>query len=189
MTRKQIRQRSIPAWAGKPLCHARQIINQTVYPRVGGETFPPRPRDSAAPGLSPRGRGNLRNPQSSATLVRSIPAWAGKPAPRRTVYRLCWVYPRVGGETPIAALPRADSGGLSPRGRGNRLGPTDRLQRDGSIPAWAGKPHPPSPRTACSTVYPRVGGETRTGIRGQSTSSGLSPRGRGNLVQWIIRLG
>ena len=53
-------------------------------------------------------------------MVRSIPAWAGKPP--------CWerrglvptVYPRVGGETRCESSDMLNSAGLSPRGRGNQ---------------------------------------------------------------------
>ena len=161
-----------------------------VYPRVGGETL-------------------QRSRRAVARLVlRSIPAWAGKPAPPHADRRV------------------RPSAGLSPRGRGNHgKEPDDRMADVGSIPAWAGKPSRVSipsgapygsipamkpsagpdyqrrrwvyPRVGGETwalggrscrrdppmVYPRVGGET-----GQfddcnkpvADISGLSPRGRGN---------
>ena len=52
--------RSIPAWAGKPPCIARQRFQQWVYPRVGGETHMIIVMWRDRGGLSPRGRGNHR---------------------------------------------------------------------------------------------------------------------------------
>ena len=50
------------------------------------------------------------------------------------------VYPRVGGETDAAIRARVQEMGLSPRGRGNPQHGGGFGRRDGSIPAWAGKP-------------------------------------------------
>ena len=50
--------------------------------------------------------------------------------------------------------------GLSPRGRGNRVGPLSGACNDGSIPAWAGKPWKDAVDALAFRVYPRVGGET-----------------------------
>ena len=50
------------------------------------------------------------------------------------------VYPRVGGETAGMPTDTLRIHGLSPRGRGNQQLDPARPGRDGSIPAWAGKP-------------------------------------------------
>ena len=121
---------SIPAWAGEPPTYS-PVGTQplmTVYPRVGGGTQKLISYPDVAIGLSPRGRGNpamathaqrvhprvgggttiYSQSRTGASLTRSIPAWAGEP-----------------------------SGGLSPRGRGNRRRPGASFR---SIPAWAGEP-------------------------------------------------
>ena len=173
--------RSIPAWAGKPArpCACRR--RPRVYPRVGGETYGAVGGRRPETGLSPRGRGNLARAQHAAGDVGSIPAWAGKPpgAPRPSRGRR--VYPRVGGETSGMVAPTSRPRGLSPRGRGNHAHRKPRFFPRRSIPAWAGKPRLPSPKTASGTVYPRVGGETLLHHQPRLAVLGLSPRGRGNL--------
>ena len=53
---------SIPAWAGEPLLGRTRTCVGWVYPRVGGGTSHRVARFGPRPGLSPRGRGNLRCP-------------------------------------------------------------------------------------------------------------------------------
>ena len=55
------------------------------------------------------------------------------------------------------------------------------MMRDGSIPAWAGKPKPDGAAVHGCRVYPRVGGETDGACMSDGCIMGLSPRGRGNL--------
>ena len=88
----------------------------------------------------------------------------------------------MGGETPLCFRSAARPRGLSPRGRGNL--PVADVGDAGarSIPAWAGKPGSlPLPAQRLQ-VYPRVGGETTSTFIAFARLSGLSPRGRGNLV-------
>ena len=110
---------SIPAWAGEPGLQGGDVLS--------------------TPGLSPRGRGN-----HDRRCNRSIPVGRGNPLDRRRA-----VYPRVGGGTSfrLLAIKRAwagepCTGGLSPRGRGNRISMIANCRI-----------------TRC-TVYPRVGGGT-----------------------------
>ena len=72
----------------------------------------------------------------------------------------CWVYPRVGGGTMVAACLISVMKGLSPRGRGNRDNRPVRVQAVGSIPAWAGEPEQVKALSDNGQVYPRVGGGT-----------------------------
>ena len=89
----------------------------------------------------------------------------------------------MGGGTAVQDGCRNGVIGLSPRGRGNRVaGGTARYGR-GSIPAWAGEPSPPKVRISPSWVYPRLGGGTVFWRNLVSHDKGLSPRGRGNLLQ------
>ena len=91
--------RSIPAWAGKPISCRDELNHEKVYPRVGGETPAPQHRDAIDAGLSPRGRGNPSYIPGISIALRSIPAWAGKPARSGASASRPEVYPRVGGET------------------------------------------------------------------------------------------
>ena len=117
---------------------------------------------SSRVGLSPRGRGNRYSGQSGFHRWerRSIPAWAGKPALADRTPGLHWVYPRVGWETSPVQVIASPVKGLSPRGRGNRRRAVGNRHRQGSIPAWAGKPASGRVISPASKVYPRVGGET-----------------------------
>ena len=151
-----------------------------VYPRVGGETSPPIPPTLRCLGLSPRGRGNRKHVLTIHLDPGSIPAWAGKPAEPAAPRASARVYPRVGGETAMLDVQCGGNRGLSPRGRGNLPGVGEDLLRQGSIPAWAGKPVALTPPEICTRVYPRVGGETYGAVEGRRTETGLSPRGRGN---------
>ena len=110
----------------------------------------------------------------------SIPAWAGKPDAAGSRSPVSRVYPRVGGETIQARSQMRAGGGLSPRGRGNRLSPTRTSCIEWSIPAWAGKPERRHRDERAAGVYPRVGGETKVEAKTLIQDAGLSPRGRGN---------
>ena len=118
---------------------------------------------------------------SSSIRSGSIPAWAGEPRTSGMKAGRGRVYPRVGGGTVTLAQSWPSCRGLSPRGRGNR-GPANCLALTrGSIPAWAGEPRTWTTNIIKVRVYPRVGGGTANGRRRCRKSSGLSPRGRGNL--------
>ena len=111
-------------------------------------------------GLSPRVRGNL------------FRFWVRCCVPP--------VYPRVCGGTWDCQQSSHSCGGLSPRVRGNLLerGGTRRGLR--SIPACAGEPLCQNRSTPRPMVYPRVCGGTSWLKPGAISSSGLSPRVRGN---------
>ena len=111
--------RSIPAWAGEPSATPAMSGFPPVYPRVGGGTGLARRQMGERQGLSPRGRGNLKQDTYEDHRNRSIPAWAGEPPLRPGVGRRGEVYPRVGGGTIAQWRIGKRAAGLSPRGRGN----------------------------------------------------------------------
>ena len=172
--------RSIPAWAGKPGIYGWLGQFPAVYPRVGGETTRSRKSRRTVDGLSPRGRGNRRTGTGYDGSQWSIPAWAGKPDPRRPTSTSAGVYPRVGGETMLGVVIDGLLRGLSPRGRGNLGTAESGVAYRWSIPAWAGKPSCSRRRSPALRVYPRVGGETKVSSPSTKGTEGLSPRGRGN---------
>ncbi len=132
------------------------------------------------PGLSPRGRGNPISTEAFSLAVRSIPAWAGEPAPGSCWLASARVYPRVGGGTPETLRLILAGQGLSPRGRGNPPMSGTRNSFCRSIPAWAGEPRRQNGNRGGPEVYPRVGGGTLPGRHALCAGRGLSPRGRGN---------
>ena len=172
--------RSIPAWAGKPRPCSRRRWPPRVHPRVGGETAEDPRGGRAQEGPSPRGRGNPPLGTGWALGMRSIPAWAGKPASGLQSVTCLQVHPRVGGETGTGHGRLKLRCGPSPRGRGNRRPFLHAERRHGSIPAWAGKPAAASRRSPPGRVHPRVGGETAFEALLDETAPGPSPRGRGN---------
>ena len=160
----------------------------SVYPRVGGGTTVHDSKPHQQTGLSPRGRGNQVTAAAPGYQRGSIPAWAGEPWIRRNTTLMARVYPRVGGGTPASPLSILPSLGLSPRGRGNLLKPLCLGLVAGSIPAWAGEPRFMIPSRTSKRVYPRVGGGTAERQFNRAEKGGLSPRGRGNLIDKDGRL-
>ena len=73
--------------------------------------------------------------------------------------------------------------GLSPRGRGKPLGISSSAYSLRSIPAWAGETATSISCTAALAVYPRVGGGNEDVILPRTLSRGLSPLGRGKLLE------
>ena len=174
--------RSIPAWAGKPRFSGLSGSVSRVHPRVGGEAVSAEPLLAPITGPSPRGRGSPVRWHLGMGPRGSIPAWAGKPksaSVRSTLHR---VHPRVGGEALWRGCYEETPAGPSPRGRGSPFESAFGSGGLGSIPAWAGKPHPRGRDRLPSRVHPRVGGEAHSADSASSSSSGPSPRGRGSRL-------
>ena len=152
--------RSIPARAGEPLPERRFLVGHEVYPRACGGTQLRRPLVLRQMGLSPRVRGNRSGESSIPWHEGSIPA-------------------RAGG-TPFQVVGILSVKGLSPRVRGNRSAQIFALTPAWSIPARAGEPTCWRPWACLRAVYPRACGGTYSAVRSLSSSSGLSPRVRGN---------
>ena len=89
----------------------------------------------------------------------------------------------MGGATSYVVDEADGVGGLSPRGRGNQVILRSLSKYSRSIPAWAGQPQRRRTPFHSGPVYPRVGGATTAKFRTRSSSSGLSPRGRGNQLR------
>ena len=174
------RTRSIPACAGEPPERNISRAQFTVYPRVCGGTASGSGSGGGARGLSPRVRGNHWWNTIQATPTRSIPACAGEPDNPSPEANRTRVYPRVCGGTMDWTRRAVEALGLSPRVRGNPVGPESARPDNGSIPACAGEPLCHRAIVRQHQVYPRVcGGTVKPG--GMTISvSGLSPRVRGN---------
>ena len=135
-------------------------------------------------GLSPRVRGNLEHACSPPPAGRSIPARAGEPNGVLGGKIFDGVYPRACGGTPPTYPRLSLAQGLSPRVRGNRLIITRTMYCGGSIPARAGEPLTHTRRVFHVAVYPRACGGTAVNVIYSPLKSGLSPRVRGNHVQY-----
>jgi len=157
---RALRSGCIPACAGEPFSHLLKASCSWVHPRVRGGTVRPGPGTQAAPGASPRARGNHPGLQHAAGLPG--------------------VHPRVRGGTVNPTVSAPKPLGASPRARGNLLVVEDRVGRRGCIPACAGEPPRRSATGPGSTVHPRVRGGTKPGNPVTRRSRGASPRARGN---------
>ena len=93
------RRRSIPAYAGEPCINPPDCCGWGVYPRVCGGTCRTSWRIASYRGLSPRMRGNPNRRLHGCGYRRSIPAYAGEPAPGKALAVGDQVYPRVCGGT------------------------------------------------------------------------------------------
>ena len=131
---------SIPACAGEPYGNACRRSCRWVYPRVCGGTMSPKSVGLAAKGLSPRVRGNRRQPGEVEGVKGSIPACAGEPRKLPDSRSDSRVYPRVRGGTRRPVAFDRDAQGLSPRVRGNHASEYHRVLHGRSIPACAGEP-------------------------------------------------
>ena len=151
---------SIPACAGEPIWRDSTRYGHRVYPRVCGGTVSADARLPPRRGLSPRVRGNRQITPQRSTTVGSIPACAGEPGKRCGAARNSKVYPRVCGGTNYSQYTGYESGGLSPRVRGNRPIIPGTATTAGSIPACAGEPGHRTRATHRPRVYPRVCGGT-----------------------------
>ena len=116
----------------------------------------------------------------------SIPAYAGEPLTPASNLKWSRVYPRVCGGTPLPKFSDDLALGLSPRMRGNRVEALaiPFLQR--SIPAYAGEPRLRRSALGFHWVYPRVCGGTTRLPDGQVRLWGLSPRMRGNHLDYLV---
>ena len=171
---------SIPACAGEPGRPGRPRRIRRVYPRVCGGTPPSTHDSSPLGGLSPRVRGNHPGACAGPHPRGSIPACAGEPSAPGRSRRPRWVYPRVCGGTRREARDELLQSGLSPRVRGNRHPRAAPGADARSIPACAGEPTTWRIRRSTARVYPRVCGGTEAERPLDVSTSGLSPRVRGN---------
>ena len=171
--------RSIPAWAGETSAAVAYEYLPPVYPRVGGGNRDAGVRLQPGLGLSPRGRGKRLPFLHRGIRLGSIPAWAGETPSNSICGIFTPVYPRVGGGNTCSQAGQGRGRGLSPRGRGKRVGGGPPRPPTRSIPAWAGETNRHPQRARGGEVYPRVGGgNPYHGGRAQPPG-GLSPRGRG----------
>ena len=125
-------------------------------------------------------RGNRVYGPPAHCHVGSIPACAGEPIDRERIDSIREVYPRVCGGTIGSRSAISQLGGLSPRVRGNPPPACYAMPPYRSIPACAGEPNGNGHDNPPAGVYPRVCGGTVTVKLLPTSTTGLSPRVRGN---------
>ncbi len=154
--------RFIPACAGNAPRRGRCPGPRTVHPRVCGERLPICSTTTSACGSSPRVRGTLRLPRSSATCRRFIPACAGNARTRSARPGSGPVHPRVCGERAQRYEPEDAVAGSSPRVRGTLAVAAQRQGQGRFIPACAGNACCSNAAAPVRPVHPRVCGERIT---------------------------
>ena len=154
-----LRERNIPAYAGKTWLLANSPVSLTEHPRVCGENKTFHFVVLASVGTSPRMRGK---PSIAARLTKNG-----------------LEHPRVCGENDVNLVTFVDPNGTSPRMRGKPPPQTASSDMHRNIPAYAGKT---SRKTRCihtAPEHPRVCGENLTASLYIACNSGTSPRMRG----------
>ena len=117
----------------------------------------------------------------------SIPAHAGKPSGDVHGNARIAVHPRPRGEARKGPSSVVTKPGPSPPTRGSPGREAQRLPRNGSIPAHAGKPGKGGGSRNLVAVHPRPRGEATTSLPDESSKRGPSPPTRGSLVVLEVR--
>ena len=175
---------TIPACAGEPSPLFSGARWHGDYPRVCGGTYLRACWPGSEAGLSPRVRGNPPRPPCAAAPRGTIPACAGEPTWTWRPACRSADYPRVCGGTDEEGTKRGLLSGLSPRVRGNHTARFVVPRPPGTIPACAGEPRSERAHIQPSPDYPRVCGGTASLGKHVAAGEGLSPRVRGNPIQY-----
>ena len=116
-----VRDRLIPAHAGKTRWHAVSRIPTAAHPRSRGENLEALPPGVDGDGSSPLTRGKLLGIAWSVFQVRLIPAHAGKTQRGRVEPLATTAHPRSRGENSTAETGRGYGSGSSPLTRGKHF--------------------------------------------------------------------
>ena len=184
----RVRDRLIPAHAGKTSTHGRVSGRWWAHPRSRGENChrPGVPRSDL--GSSPLTRGKPWAQIKAAVSVGLIPAHAGKTASASPPARGMRAHPRSRGENRACARRERQAPGSSPLTRGKRSALTCPVPSVGLIPAHAGK-------TICRVfalvapgAHPRSRGENVAATVATVGGGGSSPltRGKRRPIRRII---
>ena len=158
-----------------------------AHPRVCGENLIIRTMEIPVAGSSPRVRGKHPDGLEVYPTKRLIPACAGKTIQVFTRSRCRTAHPRVCGENVRVNIACRSSAGSSPRVRGKLCGDRDLAERDGLIPACAGKTAPYAGSQGHRWAHPRVCGENEHSREVAGIPWGSSPRVRGKLSRRSLR--
>ena len=169
----------IPAHAGKTHGKCAHSPGRWAHPRSRGENRTPPRIAATAAGSSPLTRGKRHSQRHRLPTDRLIPAHAGKTVVSSMTSASMTAHPRSRGENVSPPGVRAPAQGSSPLTRGKPLRVRQAREREGLIPAHAGKT-----RRICGTAtptwaHPRSRGENRQSRSKAPPMSGSSPLTRG----------
>ena len=177
--RLRVVQRLIPAHAGKTQRRACQPPEPGAHPRSRGENMKKADAEALKQGSSPLTRGKLKAGAELLWNGRLIPAHAGKTLPRYSLQRRRRAHPRSRGENGKLDDTKHTLTGSSPLTRGKRAQTGGVAQRDGLIPAHAGKTRRGGAAGCRPRAHPRSRGENSILSPALERSAGSSPLTRG----------
>ena len=183
--------RLIPAHAGKTGLQGQDVRSVKAHPRSRGENSRRTRTLSRRSGSSPLTRGKRVAFGQEGGSARLIPAHAGKTPPHSVRTGARPAHPRSRGENPSISPSASFWTGSSPLTRGKRRIDALMIDKQGLIPAHAGK----TTRCAfCSLVvaaHPRSRGENHSAARLKRRRRGSSPltRGKPGRVNRVRRRG
>ena len=176
--------RNIPACAGKtPFCSELCVLLQE-HPRVRGENISEVIQLLRTTGTSPRARGKQTVLIHYTSVLRNIPACAGKTSMSCSLAASTWEHPRVRGENKSRGCASSMICGTSPRARGKHESRRVVRLPPRNIPACAGKTCSTCTTRLRNSEHPRVRGENGVAARVRSWPRGTSPRARGKLREF-----
>ena len=173
--------RLIPAHAGKTRSVSRRPPSRRAHPRSRGENDDTGGETRVVPGSSPLTRGKQLGVEGGGLLVGLIPAHAGKTPLTWTPPTWTTAHPRSRGENPDAPGIASANWGSSPLTRGKRGAGGQRRDRQGLIPAHAGKTVGANGLMNDPRAHPRSRGENGSTITASMGGAGSSPLTRGKL--------
>ena len=187
--RRRLRQRLIPAHAGKTSAPPGLTSSRPAHPRSRGENKDTRSGLWESMGSSPLTRGK---PLVFGDLLgneRLIPAHAGKTTWTTPCSRPTAAHPRSRGENGDPATIAISGGGSSPLTRGKQSACKTGMCRSGLIPAHAGKTGARRSSPSARAAHPRSRGENGPESAGKRHGAGSSPLTRGKLASAERRRG
>ena len=186
-SRLVMRERLIPAHAGKTSCAHTPTGHPPAHPRSRGENAPAPDRRTAGEGSSPLTRGKLSGVMHSVGGFRLIPAHAGKTgsAPRLPV--IVAAHPRSRGENSPSRIPPCSHTGSSPLTRGKQATWRPGQYRLWLIPAHAGKTLRSRRLEKLAAAHPRSRGENVFASGSAKNVPGSSPLTRGKRRRRVSR--
>ena len=125
----------------------------------------------------------------NSSIIRLIPACAGKTLRLSLRWGVARAHPRVCGENARSLYPITLSSGSSPRVRGKLSAGRHFAGQVGLIPALAGKTLWAGNMFSGIWAHPRAGGENFYRFFGRRWEDGSSPRWRGKLTVFMIPCG
>ena len=191
--------RITPACAGKTPPRRTRARAEADHPRMRGEDRNRRRRDTGSAGSPPHARGRLIPMPNSSELLGITPACAGKTGPCAAARSPSPDHPRMRGEDQYGALHQEHEDGSPPHARGRQFVVVGMPFGDGSpphargrlvarhchaqgrriTPACAGKTAAVQRSSSTVRDHPRMRGEDRIPVAGQSVGDGSPPHARG----------